>query len=158
GGGLALVAFYSVVGSQYAGLGTQVIEDSLAGTARIALFAFLFKIIATSVTLETGGSGGIVTPLFFIVPTTGPALAAELALSPVIFAAFGFVAVVAAAANTPIAAAVMAIELLPTPLGVPAALCACTAFLIVGHRSVYPSQKLGFVKSAGLDLVLDVPI
>ena len=73
-------------------------------------------------------------------------------------AAFGFVSVLAAAANTPIAAAVMGMELLPTEIGVYAALTAATAFLIVGHRSVYASQKLGFAKSAGLEVALDVPI
>ena len=55
----------------------------------------------------------------------------------------------AAAANTPIAAAVMGMELLPRDLGVYAALCAGTAFLLVGHRSVYASQKLGLSKSGG---------
>src|SRR5207237_1284250 len=64
------------------------------------------------------------------------------------------VAVLAAAANTPIAAAVMAMELLPAPEGVYAALAAATAFLMVGHRSVYASQKLGVSKSAGLDIPL----
>src|SRR5207244_11301978 len=60
----------------------------------------------------------------------------------------------AAAANTPIAAADMAMELLPGPEGVYAALAAATAFLMVGHRSVYASQKLGLAKSAGLDVDL----
>jgi len=50
----------------------------------------------------------------------------------------------------------MGMELLPTQLGVYAALCAGTAFIIVGHRSVYASQKLGFSKSAGLEPPLDV--
>ena len=35
---------------------------------------------------------------------------------------------------------------------------ACTAYLIVGHRSVYASQKLGFSKSQGLEITLDSPI
>jgi hypothetical protein len=48
----------------------------------------------------------------------------------------------------------MAIEVLPAPEGVYAALAAATAFLMVGHRSVYASQKLGFSKSAGLDVEL----
>ncbi len=60
----------------------------------------------------------------------------------------------AAAANTPIAAAVMAMELLPGPEGVYATLAALTAFLMVGHRSVYASQKIGLSKSAGLDVEL----
>ncbi len=117
--------------------------------AQIALLAFLWKILATAVTLEIGGSGGIVTPLFFIGSTCGAALARLFHLPAGAFAAFGFVGVVAAAANTPIAAAVMGIELLPADVGVYAALAAGTAFLIVGHRSVYASQKIGLSKSAG---------
>jgi len=45
-------------------------------------------------------------------------------------------------------------ELLPGPVGVYAALAAATAFLMVGHRSVYASQKIGLSKSAGLDMEL----
>lgn len=124
----------------------------------VLVLAFLFKIVATAVTLETGGSGGIVTPLFFIGATSGAALAQAAGLPSSVFAAFGFVSVLAAAANTPIAAAVMGMELLPGSIGVYAALCAGMAYLIVGHRSVYASQKLGFSKSAGLEMPLDVPI
>jgi hypothetical protein len=42
------------------------------------------------------------------------------------------------------------------PLGAVSCPAAPTAFLIVGHRSVYASQKLGFSKSAGLEPPLDV--
>ena len=153
-GGSVLVALYSVVGDQYAGLGTDTINGILAGTTPVVSAAFLFKILATAVTLEVGGSGGIVTPIFFIGATSGAALAPLFGVPSGLLAAFGFVAVLAAAANTPLAAAVMAIELLPPSEGVYAALAAATAFLMVGHRSVYASQKLGFSKSAGLDLVL----
>lgn len=155
-GGAALALLYATAGEQYAGLGVPVIEASLEGTARLFALAFLFKIIATSVTLETGGSGGIVTPLFFIGASSGVTLAHAAGLEPGVIAAFGFVSVLAAAANTPIAAAVMGMELLPAQLGVYAALCACTAFLFVGHRSVYASQKLGLSKSGGLHVPLDV--
>jgi H+/Cl- antiporter ClcA len=158
GGGLVLVLVYTVAGTAYAGLGTDVIESALAGAAPVFLLGFLVKILTTTVTLETGGSGGIVTPLFFVGATTGYALARLAGLPTGVFAAFGLVAVLAAAANTPIAAAVMGMELLPTQLGVYAALCAGTAFLMVGHRSVYASQKLGFSKSAGLEVPLDVAV
>ena len=49
-------------------------------------------------------------------------------------------------------------RLLPGHIGVYAALSAGTAFLLSGHRSVYASQKLGFTKSAGLEVPLDVPM
>lgn len=70
-----------------------------------------------------------------------------------LFASFGFIAVVAAGTNTPIALSVMGMELLPGNVGVYAALCACTAYLLVGHRSVYASQRLAALKSAALELV-----
>jgi H+/Cl- antiporter ClcA len=146
-GGVFLALLYWTSGDIYAGLGSNTIEGVLSGTVKVFLGAFLLKIIATAVTLETGGSGGIVTPLFFIGATAGAGLADLFHLPRSAFAAFGFVSVVAAAANTPIAASVMGLELLPPGvLGVYAALSACTAFLMVGQRSVYASQKLGFAK------------
>jgi H+/Cl- antiporter ClcA len=157
-GGLLLVGLYRIFGGAYSGLGVVTIDDSLDGVFRLAALAFLIKIVATTISLECGGSGGIVTPLFFIGATGGAALARLMHLPIGVFAAFGFVAVVAAAANTPIAAAIMGIEVLPGGIGVYAALCACTAYLIVGHRSVYASQKLGISKSALLDVPLGVPV
>jgi H+/Cl- antiporter ClcA len=155
GGGVALALFYLFVGEDYAGLGVTTIETSLEGTAKVVALAFLYKIVATSVTLETGGSGGIVTPLFFIGATSGLALGHLAGVEPGVIAAFGFVSVLAAAANTPIAAAVMGMEILPHQLGVYAALCAGTSFLLVGHRSVYASQKIGLSKSGGLEVPFD---
>ncbi|MGH7523417.1 MAG: chloride channel protein, partial [Gemmatimonadales bacterium] len=157
-GGVALVALYALAGDAYSGLGVDTITAVLAGTASVAAGAFVLKVVATSVTLETGGSGGIITPVFFIGVTSGAAIGRLLHLPGPLLPAFGFVALMAAAANTPIAAAVMAIELLPEPVGVYAALAAATAFLMVGHRSVYASQKLGISKSAGLEFELDRPI
>ncbi|CEK15786.1 chloride channel protein EriC [Chthonomonas calidirosea] len=157
-GGTALAVLYQLAGSGYADLSEPLIRSALEGTARIMLLAFLVKIIATSLSLKTGGAGGIVTPLFFIGSTAGAAMAQILHLPVPLFARFGFVAVLAAAANTPIAASVMALELLGGHFGVEAALCACTAFLIVGHRSVFSSQYLGYSKAAGLLPTLDVPI
>jgi H+/Cl- antiporter ClcA len=157
-GGLALVALYAGAGDAYSGLGTDTINGILAGTTQVAGAAFLLKILATSITLETGGSGGIVTPIFFVGAASGAALAHVFGVAPPLLAAVGFVAVLAAAANTPIAAAVMAMEILPAADGVYAALAAATAFLMVGHRSVYASQKLGLSKSAGLVIDLGVPV
>ncbi len=157
-GGTALALLYAVAGDSYAGLGSSTIEAALGGSARLALFAFALKIVATALTLETGGSGGIVTPIFFIGAASGAALAHLMGLPTGVFAAVGMVSVLAAGANTPLAAAVMGMELLPTSLGVYAALSAVTAFLFVGHRSVYASQKIGLSKSAGLEVQLGVPM
>jgi H+/Cl- antiporter ClcA len=157
-GGSVLAILYVVVGDQYAGLGTETINGVLTGGAPIVAAAFLFKILATSITLASGGSGGIVTPIFFVGAASGAALAPVFGASSTFLGAVGMVAALAAAANTPIAASVMALELLPAPESVYAVLAASAAFLMVGHRSVYASQKLGLAKSAGLDIELGGPI
>jgi H+/Cl- antiporter ClcA len=153
-GGMLLAGVYYAAGAQFSGLGTPTIDGLLSGTMTVTAWAFLIKILATSITLESGGSGGVLTPVFFIGATSGAAMAPLLGAPPQLLAAFGVVAVLGAAANTPIAAAVMAIEVLPASEGVYAALAAVTAFLMAGHRSVYASQKLGFAKSAGLEVKL----
>ena len=157
-GGSMLVVLYALAGDMYSGLGTVTISGVLAGSTAVVAGAFLLKILATSITLESGGSGGIVTPIFFVGATSGAALAPLFGVPTPLLAAVGLVAVLAAAANTPIAASVMAMELLPAPDGVYAALAAATAFLMVGHRSVYASQKLGLSKSAGLEVDLGGPM
>jgi hypothetical protein len=68
------------------------------------------------------------------------------------FAAIGMVALLAGAANAPLAASVMAIELFGPGIGPFAAIAAIVAFMMSGHRSVYPSQVLGIPKSRSLGL------
>jgi H+/Cl- antiporter ClcA len=157
-GGLALAAIFRLTGTSSAGLGLVGINHALAGVAPLFALAFVMKIITTSLTLETGGSGGIVTPLFYIGAAFGASFAHAFHLPVGLFAAFGYIAVAAAATNTPIAFSVMAMSILPTATGVYAALCACTAYLLVGHRSVYASQKLGMVKSSGLTADVSVSV
>src|SRR4029079_528579 len=121
-GGVALVVLYFSVGDTYAGLGTDTINGVVAGATPVFAGAFLLKILATSITLETGGSGGIVTPIFFVGATSGAALAPVLGMPSTFLAAVGLVAMLRAAANQPVPAGVMAMELLPAPVGVYAAL------------------------------------
>src|SRR5260221_2863551 len=79
-GGVALMLVYFSVGDTYAGLGTDTINGVLAGATPVFAGAFLLKILATSITLETGGNGRILTPIFFIRATSGPALAPLLVM------------------------------------------------------------------------------
>ena len=108
------------------------------------------KIVFTAISLGVGGSGGIITPVFFIGATAGSAVGTVFGMDRAMFAAIGMVSLLAAAANAPIASAIMAIELFGPAVGPYAALSAVVSFLIVGHRSVYGSQLLGIVKSGTL--------
>jgi len=148
-GGIVLIGLVFIFSKQYLGLGLDTIQSCLEG-AKIIWFAFLLKIIFTSITLNFGGSGGIVTPIFFIGASSGTLFAMFLGLDPGTFAAIGLVAVLAGAANTPIAASIMAVELFG-PKVAPYATIACViSFLMTGHRSVYPSQVLSIKKSPSL--------
>jgi len=157
-GGILLIIMAQLVSPQYLGLGLETIASGFRGEA-IPYGAVLWKSLATSVTLGSGGSGGVVTPMFFIGTSAGN-LFAQL-FSPQYLAAYsaiGMVALLAGAANTPIAASIMAIELFGTGIAPYAALACMVSYLLSGYRSIYPSQILGSQKSASLFVPTGRPI
>jgi H+/Cl- antiporter ClcA len=157
-GGALLIIIAQIASPRYLGLGMETLEEGWKGAA-LPFGAFFWKSIATSITLGCGGSGGVVTPIFFVGTAAGN-LFARL-FEPNLIAAFssiGMVALLAGAANTPIAASVMAIELFGPALGADAAVTCMVSFLIVGYRSIYPSQLLGVRKSESLAVETGLPI
>ncbi len=152
-GGLLLVGLALVFSSRYLGLGLDTIESCLRGE-QVPWSAFLLKPVFTSITLSFGGSGGIVTPIFFVGATAGALFATALGLNVATFSAIGLTSVLAGAANTPIAASIMSVELFG-PAVAPYATVACViSFLMTGHRSVYPSQVLSVKKSQSIQVEL----
>jgi H+/Cl- antiporter ClcA len=149
GGGGALAGLGWLVSPRYLGLGVDTLESTLHGAA-VPADAWLWKSVFTAISLACGGSGGIVTPIFFVGATAGSTLGHILGFDRSAFAAVGMVSVLAAAANAPIAAAVMAIEMFGPAIGPYAAISAVVSFVMVGHRSVYGSQLIGIVKSGSL--------
>jgi H+/Cl- antiporter ClcA len=148
-GGLGLIILSLLFSTRYLGLGVETIKSSLEGGS-IPGGAFLLKILFTAITLSFGGSGGIVTPIFFIGATSGNAFGSVLGFDPALFGAIGMVSVLAGAANTPISASIMAIELFGPEIAPYAAVACIISFLMTGHRSVYPSQVLSLSKSSSL--------
>jgi H+/Cl- antiporter ClcA len=140
-----------LLGDRYLGLGLTTVESVLNGTSRGQAYDPFVKMAATAITLSFGGSGGIVTPIFFIGATSGSFVAWAFGLDPATGAALGMVGTLAGCSNTPISASVMAIELFGASLSPYAAVTCVVSFLIVGHRSVYPSQILAVTKSGSLD-------
>lgn len=140
-GGLAVVGLWWVVGSSdYLGLGVPMIERAFRDPA-LPVYAFAAKLVFTSVTVGSGFLGGEVTPLFLIGAALGNVLARALGLPLELGAGVGMAAMFAAASNTPLALSVMVVELLGAAL-LPHALLVCVAaHLLVGRRSIYPSQR-----------------
>ncbi len=157
GGGVIVVILALIFGEQYLGLSLDGIANILNPdpqfTQGLPWYAFLLKTLFTSLTLGVGGSGGIITPIFYIGASSGHAFGTfidpqHLAL----FGALGFVSVLAGATNAPIAATIMAVELFGLEMAHYAALSAVISFLISGHRSVFPSQILAMKKSEMLEV------
>ena len=140
-GGVVVIALWKLCGTDaYLGLGVPGISRALSDRA-LSPFAFAWKLVFTAVTLGTGFLGGEVTPLFFIGASLGNALSAPLGLPLDVTAALGLVGLFAACANTPLALAVMGVELFGIALLPYALLVSVTATLLSGRRGIYPSQR-----------------
>jgi len=154
-GGVVLVVLAKIFGNEYLGLGLGTIKDVLDQypTEQTPWYAFLAKTIFTAITLGVGGSGGIITPIFYIGSTSGFAFGHLVGGDHIpMFAALGFVSVLSGATNAPIAATIMAVELFGLDIAHYAALSAVISFLITGHRSVFSSQILAMKKSEMLQI------
>ncbi|HSU38887.1 MAG TPA: chloride channel protein [Polyangiaceae bacterium] len=141
-GGLAVVGLWRLAGtSDYLGLGVPVIVRSFHDP-NLPIYAFALKLVFTAVTLGVGFLGGEVTPLFFVGATLGNTLARALGIPLELGAGVGLAAVFAASANTPLALSIMAMELLGAPIFPHVAIVCVLAYLLSGHRSIYPAQRL----------------
>lgn len=148
-GGVAVVALWQLVGSDlYLGLGIPTILAAFHDPD-LPSYAFLAKLLFTAVTLSAGFLGGEVTPLFFVGATLGAVLGRLLGLPVELAAGVGLASVFAAAANTPVALTVMAVELLGAAVLPHVAIVAVVAYLLTGHRGIYPAQRLARLKHGG---------
>ena len=164
-GGLLVIALVYALGTRaYLGLGvfsTNPADPTIAGffsPDRIDHWSWLLKIVFTVVTLSSGFKGGEVTPLFFIGAALGNALSWMLGAPTDLFAALGFVAVFAGAANTPLACTIMGVELFGGGQTAYLAVACFTAYLCSGHSGIYLAQRLGVAKVRGGEVPADRPL
>ena len=141
-GGAMIVLAWKLVGtSDYLGLGVPTIVRAFEDPS-LPVYAFALKLVFTAVTLGAGFLGGEVTPLFFVGATLGGVLARVLDLPIELGAGVGLAAVFAAASNTPLALSIMALELFGAAVFPHVVIVCVLSYLMVGHRSIYPSQRL----------------
>ncbi|WP_342377769.1 chloride channel protein [Myxococcus stipitatus] len=148
-GGTAVVLLWLWVGTDaYLGLGVPGILRAFQDPA-LPVSAFAWKLVFTVVTLGAGFLGGEVTPLFFMGASLGNVLARGLGLPVDLGAAVGMAAMFAAAANTPLALSIMAVELVGAGVLPHVMIVATVAYLLTGHRGIYPAQRIGRGKHGG---------
>jgi CIC family chloride channel protein len=120
--GLLMYGIMLTTGRYYVdGVGYGVIQDILTGhLTAIYLLVLLFglKLLATCLTLGSGGSGGIFSPALFLGATAGGAfgiilqhLLPELTISPEAFAVAGMAGMVGGATGAAMTAIVMIFEM-----------------------------------------------
>lgn len=145
-GGIIVVAAVWLLGStKYIGLGVPTIIEAF--NTPLPAYDFALKMVLTIVTLSAGFKGGEVTPLFFIGATLGNALSYFMPLPTGLLAGMGFAAVFGAAANTPLACIVMAIELFGNDSAVYVGIACVVAYLFSGHTGIYGKQMIGEAKN-----------
>jgi len=146
-GGLAVGGLVLAV-PQVAGSGVGEIQAVLAAglPAWYLLSAAGLKLVATSLTLRSGGVGGILAPSLFIGAMLGAGFAQALALPVDSFALVGMAAIFSAAARVPVATLLMVPELTGQyQLLPPTALAVAVAYLVqivLARRLRYASLHL----------------
>lgn len=139
--GVALSAvLYLLYRGRYCGLGTNLINASLAGEP-IYAWDWALKLALTVLTLSAGFQGGEVTPLFSIGASLGAALAGLLGLPAAFCAALGYAAVFGSATNTLLDPALIGAEVFGWAAA-PHFFAVCAlAYAVNGGRSIYSGQK-----------------
>jgi CIC family chloride channel protein len=120
--GVIIYLLMTTLGHYYIeGVGYAAIQDILSGSlqkADLLLLLFLLKLLATSLTLGSGASGGIFSPSLYLGATVGGAYGIAvrqfwpwMAVEPAAFAVAGMAGVVGGATGAPMAAIVMIFEM-----------------------------------------------
>jgi H+/Cl- antiporter ClcA len=148
-GGVLVVGVTLLLGTRaYNGLSLTLLADAFAGG--VPTWAFAAKLFLTALTLGFGFKGGEVTPLFVIGATLGASVGVFMGIEPTFMAALGFVAVFAAATNTPLACIIMGVELFGGALIVPLTLVTVVAYASSGPHGIYSAQRMGNRRSRRL--------
>ena len=146
-GGIAIIALALAFRSTaFLNLGTPWLPRVFEGAGAVPSWAFAAKFLFTVVTLGFGYKGGEVTPLFVIGSLMGASLAPVLGLPVPFIAAIGFIAVFAAASNTPIASTLMGVELFGAGFAGPLVITCFLAYILVGHRGIYGAHRISTSK------------
>lgn len=150
-GGVLIIILVQAAGTRnYLGLSLPLMSDAF--TKQTSPFAFLWKLLFTSLTLGTGFQGGEVTPLFVIGSTLGSSLSSLFNLPVSFLAALGLIGVFTGATNTPLASFVMSIELFGSNGMIFMFMTCVISYLFSGNSGIYAAQKIGRKKSKHMDI------
>lgn len=144
---LGITAFWF---PQILGMGYNHIQTAILGglPLTVMLILVITKILATSFTISSGGSGGVFAPSLFIGAMLGGALGQifyllfpEIVTQPTAFTLVGMAAFFAAAAKVPVASVIMVSEMTGGySLLVPLMLASAISYTLSGESTIYENQ------------------
>lgn len=144
-GGAALILLTFLCQSQdYLGTGMPIIEHALEGHA--VPWAFLLKILFTSITIAAGFKGGEIVPSLFIGATFGCFLGSLIGLPASLGAAVGMVSLFCGVTNTPVASLLISFELFGFTDAYYFLLAIATSYMLSGYFSLYHTQRITYSK------------
>lgn len=158
-----------VFGNGYSFIGLCIGTDSAQRFVNFelgigVLFVFLIaKIVATSLTLGSGGSGGVFAPSLFLGATTGYAFGLLLRrfamfseVSPSTYSLVGMASMVAAITHAPMAAIVMLFEITHNYTIILPVMFSCTMALLISKRFHVDSVDMVKLRRLGIQFGLHV--
>ncbi len=128
----------------YFGVGEEIIHNAIAG--KTIWYAFLAKMLFTSVTIGGGFKGGEIVPSFFIGATFGCLVGSLIGLSPSLCAAMGMIAMFCGVTNCPLASLFIAVELFGEECIAYCMLIVAVSYLVSGYHGLYKEQKFFYSK------------
>ena len=147
-GGVILAVLIVACGwRDYQGLSIPLLLNAMDGTTS---GHFEVKLLLTAITIGTGFVGGEVIPLFVIGALAGATFGSLIGNNVALFAIVGSVAVLAGAANTPLACAILGIELFGGNGAILFGVVCVAAYATSGHTGIYHAQKIVANKSGEL--------
>ena len=139
-GGLIIILIVILLQSRvYLGLSLDLLKDAFENN--VVGYAFLIKLILTSITLATGFQGGEVTPLFVIGATFGNFLSPIINLPISFLAGIGMIGVFCGGTKTPIASFVMGLELFGGGNIKYIFIVCAISYVFAGKSGIYSSQE-----------------
>ncbi|MBB82469.1 MAG: hypothetical protein CL931_01495 [Deltaproteobacteria bacterium] len=159
--GGALVGVMAIWLPNIYGVGYTTISGALTGQLAATLLGLLVvaKIVATSITIGSGGSGGVFAPSLFLGATAGGVVGSLVeqyfpgaTATSGAYALVTMGAVVAAATHAPVSAIIIIFELTQTIDIIPALMTACVISTLVAQISYRDSIYTTKLRRQGVDL------
>ena len=145
-GGTSVLILTLIVGNtDYNSTGSAIIASCFAG-ASISIFAFLLKMIFTTLTLSCGYKGGEIVPTLFIGATLGAAIGGIIGVSPELLAADGMGALFCGVTNCPISSLLICFELFGYDAMPYFLLAVAFSYWVSGYTGLYRAQKIVYSK------------